>query len=628
MNAKSTVMLVKSITLRLCKWVSGLSLNKKLFISYIIIFVVPIVALGWLFTNNMMKNEKAEAVKRNMQDIAQIRSTVLNNIELCKNASVTAISTKNFLETISENRDFSIEEMMQFSNNTLFNIENILNINTLINKLRVFIKNENINEIYPCLRYESLITNRKWYADIQKMNGMAYWRLNHIDDCDIENSGTGEVVSLFREVKFYNMHMGTEEVNILADAFYGNIYADVSDNSYMIFIIKGKNEQYWNPKSNFLSVYGLNAQDLGNRLLEYAGGEEGNFEIKAEGLDYSVSYTYIRYMDTYIYKILSLRKISNSIKRMQLEAIAIMLLIIVIFSVFTYSITSILLRKMRLIVSYMRRVQEGDLFVEVPVHGNDEIGELSRHFQLMLDKINELIFTVVKKQVAAKNAEISALHSQINAHFIYNVLESIKMMAIVEYKYDISDALTALGRLMRYSMSWKRQYVHMEDEIKQIKNYIKLLNMRFNNGIELCLDIEERLLSHEILKMMIQPIVENSINHGFEPKGTGGKITVRAYTEECEMIIEIKDDGIGMSAAKLEALRKGFDEGSAEDIPAFNRNGIGLGNVDERIKLFYGKEYGLLIDSRENAFTSVVIRLPYLWQKGRVKENDKKSAGG
>ena len=307
--------------------------------------------------------------------------------------------------------------------------------------------------------------------------------------------------------------------------------------------------------------------------------------------------------------------ISATAEKLNRTRFAILLCVVGTFLVLTFVtdvITSILLKKLKIVIGLMRKIGKGQMLIDIPDLGSDEIGELAAHFRNMLGKINELTSTVLRKQAVTKDAEIRALHSQINAHFIYNVLESIKMMAFVKYQYEISEAITLLGRLMRYNIDWKNKYVLLEEEINHIKNYIKLINIRHNNKVALMIDIEDRFKHYRLLKMLLQPVVENAVNHGLEPKGTSGTINIKAYSREDSIHLVVTDNGAGMSAEKIQALRKKLADGGGNHEPEPPKsNGIGLENVNERIKLYYGAEYGLDIRSEENVFTEVTVRLPY-----------------
>ena len=205
------------------------------------------------------------------------------------------------------------------------------------------------------------------------------------------------------------------------------------------------------------------------------------------------------------------------------------------------------------------------------------------------------------------------MQNQINAHFIYNVLESIKMMAEIDEKYEISDAITALGKLLRYSMRWVSGNVKLEEELEYIKSYMVLINLRYDYEIILSLNLPEELLSQEIPKMSLQPIVENAILHGIEPLSEDSTIYIKGWVEKDDCIIEISDTGQGMTDAQVRALEDKIN-GAVEESGG-DGHGIGLKNVQDRIHMSFGGNYGIRIASKYGCYTKIAIRLPHYFRE-------------
>lgn len=266
------------------------------------------------------------------------------------------------------------------------------------------------------------------------------------------------------------------------------------------------------------------------------------------------------------------------------------------------------LRQFYRIIDAIKRVQTGDLSVVIEDCGTDEMGELGSQVNKMLTEINHLMKEQIDKELLVKNSEIKALQNQINAHFIYNVLESIKMMAEIEEQYDISEAVTTLGKLLRYSMRWTAGTVTVAEEIEYIKNYLKLMNIRFDYEIYLSLNIPDRIYAQQIPKMSLQPIVENAIYHGIEQMAEDTNIYIKGLIEGNDCIIEITDAGRGMSEEEVARLYKKIS-GEIETTGG-SGNGIGLKNVQDRIKMNFGEEYGIEIASKLGCYTKIMVRIP------------------
>ena len=267
-----------------------------------------------------------------------------------------------------------------------------------------------------------------------------------------------------------------------------------------------------------------------------------------------------------------------------------------------------MLKQFYMILHSIRQVQKGDMNVVIEDCGKDEMGELGSQINIMLARLKRLMEDNLNRELLVKNSEIRALQNQINAHFIYNVLESIKMMAEIDEKYEISDAITALGKLLRYSMKWTSGNVTVEQEIDYIHNYLALINLRFDYEIYLSLNIPENIMIQEIPKMSLQPIVENSIYHGIEQMAKDTNIYIKGFQEDEDCIIEITDAGKGMSE---EEVRRLYQKISGEiDSAGGSGNGIGLKNVQDRIRISFGPEYGLEFSSKPGMYTKVRVRVP------------------
>lgn len=242
---------------------------------------------------------------------------------------------------------------------------------------------------------------------------------------------------------------------------------------------------------------------------------------------------------------------------------------------------------------------------------------LSNLFNILKDTINkEYSAAILKKQ-----AEINYLESQISPHFLYNTLESIRGKAIVEGVDDIAEMTEALATFFRYSISQKGNIVTLEDELDNVDNYFIIQQYRFNNKFNISKIIYEsdiKVLDCLLPKLTIQPIVENAIYHGLETKIGKGNITIRVTVTEERLILNIVDDGKGIPQAKLDVLNKSLTYGEDFECVNSRKNGIALTNVNERIKLNYGKQYGITVYSSLGFGTDVEIVLPLINNNGKI----------
>lgn len=286
--------------------------------------------------------------------------------------------------------------------------------------------------------------------------------------------------------------------------------------------------------------------------------------------------------------------------------IGIALLISIFFS---YALTKPLRTMMRL----MRRVQDGDFSVKFQVRRRDEIGQLGNQFNRMIVRIDDLIQDIYGMETKKKEAELHALQSQINPHFMYNTLESIRMAAELNDDTDAADMLAILGKLLRYSISDLNEKVTLDSEINHVRYYVELLNYRYPGRFELTIDVPEALRDFALLKLVLQPIVENAIYHGMDDNKPMMIITVSAWTTEQGVYIRLTDNGIGMDEETLGQLAgsmNGLRQAEPTNYAPFKRSGMGLRNVNERIKLHDGANFGLSVTSETGIGTQVTLHLP------------------
>lgn len=287
--------------------------------------------------------------------------------------------------------------------------------------------------------------------------------------------------------------------------------------------------------------------------------------------------------------------------------LAITLAVIAVALLLSLVSSHMLTKPLRKLTKLMIQVQEGDLGVRFHVRHADEIGLLGRNFNRMLDRIEHLIDQVYAMQIRRNLAEIEALQNQINPHFMYNTLEMIRMSAESNSDIEVSHMVYILGKLLRHSFHRTDVQVTVRDELDHVRNYLALQNYRFKDRYRLATRLAEEDLDNPILPLVMQPIIENSILHGFEGKGEGGILTIRSERTGDSLRIVIEDNGAGMSEQRLAEVRASLQ---ADSQSSSTRNGIGLRNIHARLSLHYGEEYGLSIDSVPGEGTSVSIHLP------------------
>ncbi len=240
---------------------------------------------------------------------------------------------------------------------------------------------------------------------------------------------------------------------------------------------------------------------------------------------------------------------------------------------------------------------------------------LYHDLNILMQTLEELVSKEANARLMKKQAELDALQSKINPHFLYNTLESIRGQAIVYGLNDIEVMTQALSNLFRYSVSSEGNMVALEKELKNINHYLMIQQYRFNNKFLYENHVDEDTLGLQIPKLLLQPIIENSVYHGLETKVGKGTIAIHAYRTEKRLLIQIRDDGEGIPKEKLMAINDVLNNGKSLENAKKAEMNIGLANVNERIKLNFGQEFGLRVYSAQKVGTSVEFVLPCLEAK-------------
>lgn len=281
-----------------------------------------------------------------------------------------------------------------------------------------------------------------------------------------------------------------------------------------------------------------------------------------------------------------------------LVSLLVLIVLSILFSIYASRKLTGRIKKLR---EHIRESEKNGFNIEPLNNGNDEIGELTEIYDEMAIRIKTLLEERFKQGYQIKNLELEVMQSTINPHFLYNSLDMICWSAIRNHDSEVQKMAQALCRFYKLSLGRGKTLVELQDEIEHVRLYVNIQNMRFDDKINLILDIPEHLKKCTTFKIMLQPIIENSIIHGIrEKEGESGTITIKSWNDDETLFIAIKDDGVGMSEETIKSILE----------PAGNSGGYGLHNINERIKLLHGANYGLSFESKIGLGTIVTISLP------------------
>ncbi|MCZ8520862.1 sensor histidine kinase [Paenibacillus mucilaginosus] len=323
-----------------------------------------------------------------------------------------------------------------------------------------------------------------------------------------------------------------------------------------------------------------------------------------DGTDYLFSSAASELTGWKVVNLIPLTELYKNMNHMAMTTFLTTLSLLLLTIVFTLFFSRSIVKPVHKLIRLMKRVEDGDFTKEIILLQEDEIGQLAREFNHMSRRIEHLIHEVTREKISQKEMELEMLKMQINPHFLYNTLESIRMVAEAREAPDAADMAFSLGEILRYGINRSGDTVSVREELYHLEQYMLLQKHRFAEVFSISLDIREEIKELTMLKVILQPLVENAILHGITNRSSGGQIEVRGYSDGDRLIFEVCDNGAGMSAGQVDELNRSFrrhGEGSRR---------IGLNNVNKRIQLFYGDAYGLEIISTPGVGTNIFVSIP------------------
>lgn len=600
-------------------------MQSRLVAAYIFIILGPCLMVSFYSYRAINNTYVRDATDKNSYLLQMEKLHINNQIEAMERAVQMAYDDKQVKDYLANTEEPDLGELLEFNNNVFVNITRIQYNNPNIEHLRLY-SNNNVLEIGPIIFRESRVAFEPWYQKALKLKGQESWSFLN-SDRDLLERYFGQTpklvpkVSLLREMSVpENNHIGMVQVDMLLEKFTPKTYTKVQDSQSQMFLVDEEMQLFTRPDHSFLEANGKMASAITERLQSYK--KSGNWDINytENGKSFLLIYTPLERINAHLLNVVSMEGVMKDISHTRNLIIGVNIGFIILVTAIAYVLNAYILKNLRLLTETMKKVRRGEAYTGIIVRGGGEVGELAHHFSKLMNTINTLIAQAVYKQALSKEAELRTLHNQIDAHFLYNTLENIKMLAEMENQRTISDALTSLGGMMRYNFKWSGEYVKLRDEIRHIENYIEVMNIRFEHPIVLMLNIEQSYVELEVLKMSLQPIVENSVKHawyGEQAEAENRTIQIDVSEGDGDIFIAIRDNGSGLTPERLLTLHEALyakeevSEGASDPGDHTRRaGGIGLRNVHQRLQLFYGEEYGLEVQSAIGRGTIVFMTLP------------------
>ncbi|WP_308779682.1 sensor histidine kinase [uncultured Clostridium sp.] len=581
-------MKIKSITAKLC----------LLLTTFIITISIVIAAWSIKDTNKVVQVEMGKLNSEILDEVADNISIFLSNIEEIgtnivednKINSALAISKEDILNRTEE--VINLEKYVE----VLLN-EQVWKYGKYMKPDLYIVSENDFNfSTYSKNKYTmESIKNETWYSEIVKANGKTVLLSTFEDE-----EGIGPFKSIFR--------MGRSINNLITGETLGVLIMDISEkmlfDRYNKIIKDGKNIYIVDLKGNIISnkdkrLIGKNYfEDI--QQGEYIEENEWYSVMRIENTNYiKLESTLDKYGWSIIEEIPS-NVIKQPIKQITEKFILTLTLVIIVSFIIIYKLSIWITKPVINMKNTMKQVMDGNLNLKVEVDRNDEIGSLEESFNNMIKWLEESIEEIKEQEKQKRIAELSFLQAQINPHFLYNTLSGVRFLVSMNKNEEAEEMLFKFTKLLRNILPKASELICLNEEIEIVADYIELQKIRYPNLFEVDISIQESIKNIKVPALILQPVVENAIFYSIDNEGKKGKIRIIGYSEEDKIIIEVIDNGKGMSNRQINDVFKNKE--------AMNR--VGLINVHERIQLNYGKMYGIEIISEKGKGTRIRYILP------------------
>ena len=524
------------------------------------------------------------------------------------------LSTKQLVNQVNSNIEYYLKSTKEVSNLLEKNIylnENIPNsklqdqmnvIQTIredITSVAVFSDKGELIIGSPSLILKDKVNiiNQDWFKSAINKSENIKFSLPHVQN--LFNGKHDWVVSLSRGIYFYS---GAKKVRgvLLVDMNYSTIgqlcqNISIGKRGY-IYIVDSDNNIIYHPQQQLINI-GLKSEKREDYLGSYIEDSDEGKKL--------VTIKTVNYTNWKVVAVAYMSEISD-LKKTGTNFIGWILFVCIILVIFIFGfISAKISHPIKELEESMKRVEEGEFNIYIDVKGEDEVERLATAFNLMISKVRYLMGQIVIQQEAKRKSELDALQAQINPHFLYNTLDSIVWMAENGKNDGVITMVTALAKLFRISISRGRNIITVREEIEHAKNYLIIQKIRYKNKFKFEIITQEEVLEYKTTKLILQPLIENSIYHGIEYMVDEGFIRISVSITNGKLLYEVSDNGLGIDPEKLKHLleyRVKTDSGS----------GVGVKNVHERIQIRYGMGYGLEIQSEIEEGTTIKIWLPLI----------------
>ncbi|MEC0265448.1 sensor histidine kinase [Paenibacillus anseongense] len=565
------------------------SIQGKIFVAFSLVTLLGIVAVTSIVYLYMRETVKNNAITSVTESIRQADESLNLRLEEVSRLNTVVATNKTVLDTLLSKTEEPSYEWFQEQKRIEEFLSALIAYKPYISRVAVIGLNEKVFFVGSPWLDKNILFTPMMDDLLQNGSGHAYFH----------QTGFNNSIVTGRELR-YNRNLIGMVMFDLNDEIVRKIYDVKPTSDSMLYVVDRKNEFIYQPSTSALD------RETIIKLNQELNGTDGSVERIINQTSYLVVLRKSEYTGWSTLALVPMKSLLTETARIRHMLATVAIIVFIIIVIGTLQVSSRMTRNIRRLRSMMMHVMEGNMSLPtVEIHSKDEIGQLYQVFKSMVEQLKRLLEGIMTTEKEKREAELAVLQAQIRPHFLYNTLNTVKYLAKLNGVPNIVEVSESLIELMRGVLGNTNEFLTLQEELQYVRSYVTIEKYKYVEPVHLMIEVEnDELLQLSVLKLMLQPIVENAIIHGLSASECEGEVLIRIYEESKELRIDVRDNGRGMSKDQIKAL---FEANTNTRF-----SGMGVRNVHERIVRLFGEPYGVFLDSEPDAYTTVQIRFPMI----------------